>query len=585
MKRLLLVIICMAVLMPMVSSAQVVDLSAGLVGYWNFDDPDNLGMDYSGFGNHAVAFGSVGFFADGAVGGAAQFNVFSDSTIADTTTMQVAIQKELLPRRQLSYSFWIKTESQEEWRSVIRNDGHFTAMQLNGYNFGGGTWAVPFINGGFQYNTDNKGYERNFTDDSWYHFAVTWFVPTEKDSGQISVYMDGDLVWNVGMVEGILDVTEMPLVFGGTEHDNPGELFSGELDEIRMYNRVLSLDEILTLADERDFAFDQVPNVALDLDAGLVGFYDFEDAADLGKDAGNAAADGVASGVVQVEGISGQAGYFDGSSEIRVASDKADFSAEELTISAWLNTNMDVQGYTSVLRHDGHFSALQFMPEDSADMYKAWSVPFIGGSYGGGVSYRNLKTSLFDSTWHHYLATYKNYADGSGGSVTIYVDGEVVVRDDETFSGALGTASGKPFMIGRSENNNEGYTGSIDQVRVYNRALNAREIIEIYKVESGQIISGVESTRNAPRSFALEQNYPNPFNPTTSISYAIDKPAKVKVTVYNMLGEKVKTLVDNFQNASAYRVEFDARDMASGVYFCRLTVGDKNVTRKMLYLK
>jgi hypothetical protein len=89
-----------------------------------------------------------------------------------------------------------------------------------------------------------------------------------------------------------------------------------------------------------------------------------------------------------------------------------------------------------------------------------------------------------------------------------------------------------------------------------------------------------------PKEFALAQNYPNPFNPTTTIEFALAKPSKVKLTVYNLLGQKVATIIDNRPfSAGAHIVKFDARNLTSGVYFYRLEAGEFKSHRRMLLLK
>jgi len=88
-----------------------------------------------------------------------------------------------------------------------------------------------------------------------------------------------------------------------------------------------------------------------------------------------------------------------------------------------------------------------------------------------------------------------------------------------------------------------------------------------------------------PREYRLSQNYPNPFNPATEITYAIPEDVQVTLKVYNVLGAEVATLVDAQQKASFYMVRWDAGNLASGVYFCRLQAGDFNKTIKMILLK
>jgi len=89
---------------------------------------------------------------------------------------------------------------------------------------------------------------------------------------------------------------------------------------------------------------------------------------------------------------------------------------------------------------------------------------------------------------------------------------------------------------------------------------------------------------------ALQNNYPNPFNPTTKIAFSIDETEFVTLEIYNIKGEKVKTLVDSELAADSYRIEWDSRDnggkvVASGVYFYKMKVGKFQETKKMILLK
>ena len=111
--------------------------------------------------------------------------------------------------------------------------------------------------------------------------------------------------------------------------------------------------------------------------------------------------------------------------------------------------------------------------------------------------------------------------------------------------------------------------------------------------DSGRVrtITGVsEDADRVPREFFLSQNYPNPFNPATSISYGLPSYSHVKIEIFNMLGQRVKILVNQEQGAGYKRVVWDGRDasgeaVASGVYLYRLRAGEKESTMKMLMLK
>ncbi len=100
------------------------------------------------------------------------------------------------------------------------------------------------------------------------------------------------------------------------------------------------------------------------------------------------------------------------------------------------------------------------------------------------------------------------------------------------------------------------------------------------------IITSVgDKNRELPKEFVLLQNYPNPFNPSTRIEYGVPQSSHVRLEVYNMLGEKVATLVDGEQEAGYHQVVFDAKRFASGMYFYRLVTENTALLRKMLLVK
>ena len=88
-----------------------------------------------------------------------------------------------------------------------------------------------------------------------------------------------------------------------------------------------------------------------------------------------------------------------------------------------------------------------------------------------------------------------------------------------------------------------------------------------------------------PAQYALDQNYPNPFNPTTNISYRISQSGFVSLKVYDALGKEVATLVNEVKPAGNYIVNFNAAELASGIYFYRLKVGSFTQNHKMILLK
>jgi hypothetical protein len=95
----------------------------------------------------------------------------------------------------------------------------------------------------------------------------------------------------------------------------------------------------------------------------------------------------------------------------------------------------------------------------------------------------------------------------------------------------------------------------------------------------------VQKTANHAKSYTLAQNYPNPFNPMTTIQYSLANTGNVSLKIYDILGREVATLVNGRQAAGEYTVQFNAANLASGIYFYRLQAGDFVQTKKMMLVK
>jgi photosystem II stability/assembly factor-like uncharacterized protein len=95
----------------------------------------------------------------------------------------------------------------------------------------------------------------------------------------------------------------------------------------------------------------------------------------------------------------------------------------------------------------------------------------------------------------------------------------------------------------------------------------------------------IEVEITAPFNFVLEQNYPNPFNPTTKIKYSVPNDGLVNIAIYNVLGEKVADLVNTFQKTGHHEIDFNANELASGLYMYRMEAGEFVSVKKMLLLK
>lgn len=102
--------------------------------------------------------------------------------------------------------------------------------------------------------------------------------------------------------------------------------------------------------------------------------------------------------------------------------------------------------------------------------------------------------------------------------------------------------------------------------------------------------SRVVAIENMPTTFELGQNYPNPFNPTTTIQYALPKPAYVELKIYNMLGQVVRMLVEGERGAGYHQAIWDGKDeegrtVSTGIYLYQIKAGDFVKTMKMSFIK
>jgi hypothetical protein len=93
------------------------------------------------------------------------------------------------------------------------------------------------------------------------------------------------------------------------------------------------------------------------------------------------------------------------------------------------------------------------------------------------------------------------------------------------------------------------------------------------------------AAKSVPREYDLSQNFPNPFNPSTVIQYAIPVKSHVLLTVHNLLGQVVSTIVNGEQEAGFHEIKFDALNLASGVYLYRLEAGKFVQTRKLTLIR
>ena len=108
---------------------------------------------------------------------------------------------------------------------------------------------------------------------------------------------------------------------------------------------------------------------------------------------------------------------------------------------------------------------------------------------------------------------------------------------------------------------------------------------DVWHFTAGQPTAVEAPEAEVPTTYVLHQNYPNPFNPTTTIRFGVPRPGRVRLVIYNVLGQKVETLMEGALPPGWHVVHWDASSLASGVYFYRLEADGSQEVKRMLLVK
>ena len=233
-----------------------------------------------------------------------------------------------------------------------------------------------------------------------------------------------------------------------------------------------------------------------------------------------------------------------------------------------------------------------FIGRYSTNTQAAWWLGFgnnnkaiflIRDSSGVSVTLEGKKI-INDGKWHHIVGV----RNDSLKVMQLFVDG---IQDNIISTFFTGDFSGdSPIYIGYYTDAFH-YSGWLDEIAVYNIALNKTIIENHYKngLEGksycDQFTTDIKGIKSVPVQYSLGQNYPNPFNPTTHMNFSISNSGNVNLTIYNILGEKISTLVNRFLKAGTYSMEFDASKLSSGIYFYELRANNFMEVKKMILQK
>lgn len=261
-------------------------------------------------------------------------------------------------------------------------------------------------------------------------------------------------------------------------------------------------------------------------------------------------------------------------------------ASEEFAVDFWFNANSFDQFWSFIMNQpslcegcwgENAFEVLYGAFDDSD-----WKITAGVWNNEEGSKRITLPHLLQTNTWYRVLLEVGVAPEDSSYNYTFGV--ELRDSNNETINSDMVTLnnspmrSNLPMVIGKAggvEGFPDYFDGKIDNVNIYNYA--ALGLVPTS--------SEANSDLEIPNAFELYQNYPNPFNPTTQIKYTVPSNSDVTIEVFNMLGQKVSTLVNEKRPAGTYTLQFDASNLSSGMYLYRMKTGSFTKVQKMILIK
>ncbi len=422
------------------------DLDAGLVAYYPFNGNAD---DASDNGNDGVVNGAT--LTEDRFGNPASAYHFN----SNSQYISAQSSDELSQMTEISISAWIRTNgilSGYWWQTIVSKGATY-----------GDLWADYSLalegNDVLIWENSNSSNDAEFTQvdaplniDQWHHVASTY------DGSEVSIYLDGNLLVTSPITNNYIRGSDQPLYIGIRidkdihPHESP---FHGEIDEVRIYNRALSSDEVVELASGTS--------------AGLVAHYQFENNAYDSSGYGN---DGLAHGGVTYDaGVIGlgQAAVFDGiSGYIDVPHSPSLAPTEAVTVSTWIRSTYQGQSYIQMKSECSTQHNRNFWLTGNQGYSSAFGMIDEDWNYLQARCLHDECQDVWDGEWHHIAGTYDR------NELKYFVDGQLVsvVPHTVPINVSTGTLAFARDCVGHR------FPMELDDFRIYNRALSPGEISE-----------------------------------------------------------------------------------------------------------
>ena len=446
-----------------VNSSQTA-ITNGLVSRWTFDGADLTDKVYDRVGNNnGYYYGSATSSAK-VIGKVGQALTFSGNGQYVLSSQNIGITG--VANR--SVSVWFKTGSTAT-QGIVGFGGQ-SATQLFELVLTSGTVIGHFYGGGNDTLTGAPSYSTG----QWNHAVITY------DGTEADVYINGVYANSKTIT---LNTADSTVIIGDTIYSPTNRYFAGSIDDVRVYNRALSASEVTQIYNEGAGTKTNASTQTLQgsgLASGLVGLWTFDgkdmtsNVADVSGAGNNGFLQGQTSTTTAIGKI-GQALKFDGTDDYVNAGVLSITIASGYTVSAWIkNSNASLASFPQIITSDssGSDRVFQFRLNTTGRL----ELIRFDSSNTLIETITSLGINLNDNEWHHVTATFNS----SVGSV-LYIDGaQSTSSPNTTLNKDLGAA--EPTLIGarRSSNVTSFFGGPIDDVRIYNRALSAAEVLQLY---------------------------------------------------------------------------------------------------------
>ncbi len=480
-------------------SPNVMSLSNGLVGYWTFNNQDirnGVILDKSGNGNNGnlMNISTSTFYVPGKIGQAGRFDGTNDVVNLGSAKLGSATNG-------ITTSFWVYVSNSDfdETVKIILADNSGSPNMENGFfialdDRGSGN-PTNGINVAFDTQTDLIRHEfaSNIISSTptWYYIVAMY----DPSVSEINVYINGNQISTTVNTSGsgnyIPDTDEN--LFIGAANDSSA-FFKGILDDVRIYNRALSASEVKQLYMQSTGTKLQEPQTLRpnvnSLDSGLVGYWTFNNQdirngviLDKSGNGNHGNAINIATSTFYTQGKLGQGGKFDGGDDyVDVTYNSIfDFSSSNFTILAWVKVTKDGG---EIWSSGNVFSNVEF----GINQGSTGGINIGKLSLYTGNEYQSGNTNIIDNKWHHVAVTKISssqaifYLDGISDGTVTYTN---TTWDNGTHTRKIGSRAGTSLY----------FANSLDDVRIYNRALSAAEVKQLYMQSAGTKLQETQTLR------------------------------------------------------------------------------------------